>query len=701
MSEAQESNPLDFDTWIYAMEAYRANIEAHGTSAQLAEGNEIAQAYPSLFWTPNRRVVDKQVNVEYGAAKNGVEEAFSGYEELRESILGSKENGTMGLLDFCANIMDAGVVSDEGKVFRRPNKPENTGSPYPNLFKVWLTQTEEGQAWLRPAKYLDAVGEPKSPEQLRVEICEEVGQAMLKRHQELGLGHPESVMHQGGKPRYLVETDDEKHTEIDEETLARLVAKNGGPRVVMTGNHCWLEQEKPDISMATSPIHTLMKHATGDVVQQSEKGPVQVNEEFTFTSGGEEVDLDSLGQDSTLLVTLAYTRENNFLNLASLFERLIEVKKDYEGIEEDNFSKVSPASNYFVATLLKTIANNPEVVNVPEPGQGGPFKFVKEGETLSLSAAAPGRMRDMICYAFSQGGNTIYDALRVYGHALETEAVKVPQGEEKEIFIKQMNASLSATFCGLNEIPLKKNYVDMGLHAALVTGVGDAIAVESGLDAHHFNPHLIIENGTHLPPAFMQAIMEDPRTRARVMSHSAPLAGADRASVAMMDVVDDHTLSFELGPTTHEGKFRRAAEQFKDALLEAGVVNARWESAGFDAESGRRVYHIKADDLFAPEVFEKVDRVIHAQAEEENQPFFFNCMAKEGLCRLKYQVDNGKEVQSIMPKIEEIYRHKGTPQLMSSPAVNDNDTGTPASSFELADAVVSPMVEQQQQVALG
>lgn len=658
MSDAAEINPLEFDTWIYAMEAYRANIEATGTSSDVAQGNQIATSFGPAFIKAQRKALMRP----FTTALSSMDEAFKGQPELLENA--------KDLMDFCSKIMDP-------------------ASPYPNAFRAWITQTPEGQEWLTPVPYMNEDGTAKSTDQIRVDICEEMGQAMMRRHEELGLGHSQSVMFNEGKPQYLVQTEDGRQVPLDEDKLVALVRKKDGPHIIMTGNHCWLEQVDPDITMATKPIKKLLKAATGDVLQQSEAGPVQPNDSFEFADGSR--DLDALTQKDTLLVTAAYTRENNFLNLAQLFDRLINIKAHVDKPLEDTFEAGSPSSHQFVTTMLKIASNNPDAVTMPS-GAGKPG-FVKEGETLRLSADAPERMRDVICYAFSQGGNSLRDAMRMLVHACHSDNVEVPQGKDKEAFLKEMMASISMTVAGLNEAPMVGFYGENGAHVALITGHDDSIAPPPQTEHTytHVNPLISVSNKMHAPSKFVDAIMVDERTRARVMSHLAPLVG--RASVAVMDYHDDHTLEFELGPTTHKAEFEEAAEQFTEALLDAGVENARIEYAGI-GKLGRRIYHLQADNMYTPEVFEKISHAIQAQAEVENQPLFFNCIAKVCLEKLQDQVSEGKGMKPVEPEIEAMYRERNTPQVA-------NDNGVPVSkSLDVSDAIVAPMMQEQQQVAM-
>ncbi len=687
MTDIPSPSPMEFDTWIYAMEAYRANIAG--------EESPLEDAFGKAFYANKRTGLS--LNKAFNRAITDAEANFTGEDHALYDTMQSL------MLEFYNVIM-------------------GNQNPYSNLFRVWVMH-DGGAKWLTPDAYKNTDGSPKDLDQLRIEISRDVGERMLTRHQELCeeepdlFKHPHSVQmdENDGKPFYLVQTEDGQHTPITEDQLVALVRKENGPHVVMTGNHCWLEEIAPDVTMATQDIERLVQYATGNVDAEKldrvrdEKAliPMHKNEGFAFADGSGA--LDQLTQRDSLLVTLCYTKENNFLNLAALFERLADIRTHVDAPLEDTFERGSPASQQWVSTVLKIAAMNPDDVQMPN-GEGKP-NFTKDGKPIELRPDAPERIKDLICYAFSQGGNSMRDAMRLLVHTLHSEQVTPPEGKERVAFGREFLPNIAMAVAGLNETPMLEYYADSGAHVALITKNGDKIAPahpDAMQNTTRVNPLLVIDGNVHHPAHIVTAILRDIRTRARMMSHFAPLVGS--ASVATVDFGKGGGLEFELGPTTHESDFNIAKDSFL-AELKAHGIEASIKPTG-TSELGRKAYELNADGLFTnKKTFNTIASVIARHDVAKPQQMVFNEIGLLALRVLEKQVAQGEDMHEVGSKIDKLYKGMNQRGRITREEIHDilGVNGTPAAGSDaprapgtaaLQDITASPMIEEQPQLAM-
>lgn len=538
---------LSFDNWIHAISVLREKGFKDYTKMPI---------YQQAFDKKTKRNLVREA---YDAAWKEHATAWGGLDEQKE------------MFEKAVNFM-SGIMGEK--------------NPFSNALLMWLKDHPE---WLQPKAHQKEDGSWKSYDLMRADMLEAFGKAILDRHGELGFKQATSACYMDEGPHYLARTGDGSWRNLDEADLLAMLTKPDGPRIVMTSNHAFFEDLNADLNPIGESLEKLMRASVDD----SDEHP---NPNFHYKHIG----ADELGADDTVMVSLAHTRENNFLNLASLFRRLNDIEEHVDSPEEDQFEHIEDAGLHLTATLLRAMVKDPETIRVSYDANQRPSLFSRE-DTIELREDATDIVKKLVMYGFSQGGNRMRDAMRFLLHELHEENVIAPV-EDKEAYIKALMGSFSVTVSSLNEKPMAQYYQDHGVRVTLMSNKHDQIAPQR--PGHHLStdPKIVVDGFEaamgHHPDKMVDATINDRRAFSHVREAFAACAG--KAAIHVMDYIDRDTAELVLTPNTTQREMDRSREYILEQLHQSEMPKAQISDITYN-EKGEPVCYLRSPGLFSTE----------------------------------------------------------------------------------------------------
>ena len=489
--------------------------------------------------------------------------------------------------------------------------------PFSSAFLTWLL---EDPARLSPEFYLNADGTEKSYDQLRGDLCEAFGQALVhgdvKQSLEDALSdHPQagySDLHKSTQfndniPMYLTKNAEGEWVQIEQQRLVEMLNDPDGPNILFTSNHAFHEN-RPDLTAVTDNVEKLANASIAAI-----KGPYSAITNDSLPNFLKTFDETSkLNSKDTITVCVSHTRENNFLNLAQLFHRLDEVEQHLGHPETDPMSYLAPTSRMVCETILQSIVKEPSKVKLHQDEQGK-WQLFERNNPPTLRENAPEALNKAIFVGFSQGGNMMRDGLRFLTQELETLAPLAEAEKGNGYDIRRILGNINMTVMSCNVKQMDEFYRQRGVYSPILSNKADTIAPPPAFEHDPLDPKVDFDGFTdffgHHPAMKIEGILKDNETRRYFRGAFARTGQA--AAISMANVYND-TLYFEMAPGSDpvifEAELKRMLDpDDKSQLLgenaysfeRAGEIGIG-ELADFKGPKGRVVYAIRPKDGYVP-----------------------------------------------------------------------------------------------------
>lgn len=624
---------LNFDKWLEAIDTLRDNemdfksILANHKALYRAGSKELRtdfkacldeigfdekwEQYASegLVKTALRPNFDLKPDLKAHLEAIGFEEAVQAVERFENEL---KENGpehaTPPSQKHCAEIAIGYLSSIMG-----------AKGPFSCALLAWLVQEPER---LLPGYYTNADGSEKSYDQLRGDLAEHFGQALVHgdAHQSLQ-DALEGVIPAGtdklrmssqfnnNKPVYLVKSEKEAGwVELPKEKLVEMMENPNGPKVVITSNHAFHET-RPDLTAVTDNVERLTNASITAI-----RGPYEAIEEGDLPDHTATIDKEGgLDKDDILTVCVSHTRENNFLNLAQLFQRLDEVEQHYGQPENDPMNSVASTSRMVCETILQTIVEPADRNKVSlRQDMNGSWELFDHDNPPRLRDDAAEIIRQSTFVGFSQGGNMMRDGMRFLTRELEELAplAEAEQGIGPDI--RNILGAINMTVMSCNVKAMDDFYRERGVYVPILSNKSDGIAPPPAFKHATDDPRFDFDGFTdfsgHHPEMKIEGILKDDDTRRYFRG-----VFADSAQASAISMADIHNgvIYFEKAPGTDPKLFESELKEMLDpqdrtqrigqhayTVERAGQIGIG-DCADFEGPKGRVVYAIKPknDDL--------------------------------------------------------------------------------------------------------
>jgi hypothetical protein len=520
-------------------------------------------------------------------------------------------------LDFTANIM---------------------GHPFRAAFMEWAVReaTKEGgylKGKLAEYAAMDARGEELHYDLFRAEMLEKFGQDMLGENKD----KVSRLFTDKLNNKYAIQSSDRKWHEVTDADLAEWLQKKDGPNIVISANHAYGEA-MGDVEPITDNYKKVVKCSTyvgfsALLPDQAEIDRINAEKDTKYKfkdraniaydkmlelekQQGKQLGVDVTPYDKrpfqkgqTILVAAIQTRENNFLNLAQLFQRLYDVDMANKAnapftkaaLEEnvrrrlaeeetlpmpkpvDDFRNNAPIARSIVKTLLMSIAEKPSHIQMNDAVHPPHYDKPNANLPIMLRADATEILRKAIFFGFSKGGNDFRDGLRLLAHTLNEEREGVPVFETRSGTLKDIVNTVSVTAQSLNEKEMDRYYEELGVDTTYFANTNDNIAMPADGMGFRGGDRVVVyngrtEDGGHHPGVIMENIGQHPYI---LQLHRCILASAaNMPAVRFMEYAKFHhapkdALAVDGTPVTDES-ITRYGLAFR---LEPGTTDEMFESS--------------------------------------------------------------------------------------------------------------------------
>jgi hypothetical protein len=386
---------------------------------------------------------------------------------------------------------------------------------------------------------------------------------------------------------FVTRAEKREWSALSEDAIIESIRAQGSssPHYIITANHAFYENIDYDLATISDGYGKLAQ----DVFKDSEgKSPVRIKR----------LHEEGLSSKDTVVVAAAHTRENNYLNLASLFRRLFDVAMVNGSPENDRFENISPNALRMSRLVLKLIAESP--LQVSEARVDNAPRLIADNVPFRVRADATELLRKLNFTGFSKGGNDFRDAMRFLTHQLEKvngEGKPLVTFAKKGMVARDILESVSVTTESMNELPLGDYYLNKGVAVGYFSNAVDTIApppldvhfdsrgeqkITYGMGKGGYGDY----NG-HEPKRSIEANASHPVISNYRRCEFAACAGkAAIRHVFFNNVTGDdgkhstNALVLKLAPTTSDVLFEKNKKDLERALKHEGLDHVRVESNG-------------------------------------------------------------------------------------------------------------------------
>ena len=484
--------------------------------------------------------------------------------------------------------------------------------PWRAAFIMWATQSPELQTLIDTAK-----ANPKSFSYHKFigDVCDAFG----KELDAPGAHRVESPYFKAQKsPRqviYKTRLADGTWRDITQEDLVALARKEGGPHIVHSANHAFLDNQKFDLDMLQDDFSKLF---------DGSRLPVTKAEPTKDSGHLSAWNKDALGPNDTITVFATNTRENRFLNLGQLFHRLDEVATHKDDAENDKFLHVSPIAEDMVETLLKSIVVDEDIgrIKLDKDASGKPIFFDQSSDKpITLRDDALDIIRRQRYRGFSKGGNDFRDGMRLLVHTLDNKSAVILPNDTS---IRDLIDNMSVIVFGLNEKPMAEYYRKHGVNVPIISSKNDITApptvrYEPNEPAYNYEGGAkrddagnFLDDG-HSPTYSVNGMLADWRIRDLLRMHGAISQG--QAAITDVNFIQrdeggyhPNALALEVAHGTSDAMMDKVIAPFNDALNAAGLSGVTIEHV--KGKQSRNRYELQGDGLVTPENIKKIQTVL-------------------------------------------------------------------------------------------
>lgn len=480
--------------------------------------------------------------------------------------------------------------------------------PWRAAFITWVRESDEFKAIVARAK-----AKPKAFTYHKFigEMCESFGQALSAKGEHAVV----SPYYQHASPdtvQYKTRLSDGSWKDIRQDELLALARDPKGPQIVYSANHAFLDNQQSDLDGLQDQFSKLF---------DGSRLPSQPGQPTKDSGHLSTYDAPSLKPSDTITVFATHTRENRFLNLAQLFNRLDEVDRHHDKPQADKFEHVAPIAATTVETLLKSVVVDADVAKIHfgRDAAGKPKFF---DESITLRDDAVDIIRRQRYRGFSKGGNDFRDAMRLLVHSLDSNGkakVTVPEGFTTNDLI----SNISMIVFGLNEKPMADYYREHGVRVPMVSSKNDITAPVPPFlhDAAEpvYNYTGSAKDDGHSPQYSVNGMLADWRIHDLLRMHGAISQGQAAITDVNFLVNGDgsyhpNVLTLEVAQGTSDSMMQEVVGPLNQALRKAGLKDTTLKCEA--GTQGRNRYRLMNNDpevkLVSPDNINKVQSVLRS-----------------------------------------------------------------------------------------
>lgn len=519
---------------------------------------------------------------------------------------------------------------------------EIMGHPFRAAFAIWALNKKDDWA------HIAAQPERFNYDKFRGDVAEAFGQALLAK------GGKSNMLADPRNNHFVTKTSDGKWQVLSDDDMTKLIQRQGknGPNVFVTANHAFLEDisditptvdEYGDLITVVNEINEGRLDA-GKVVRGVANGGFKTKEFAADKKASHIVCYNQISDkpNQTLIVVALNTRENNFLNLGSLFHRLHEIEQaNKSGVKTDKFKYTSPIARMMVSTILRAIVQDP--LRITDGKAGTPPSFVNGDEPVMLRKDAAEVVRNVQFHGFSKGGNDFRDGMRLLARTLngksgEQALFQLPsdtQNPPRDI-LKDIVSNISVSVQSMNEKEMDPWYQSRGVSMTYFTNRHDTIAVPPKHAPEEAGDMALIADGQQGPKAHDPSAITFNLSHPYILQHFqcalASLVGKPALRFIIFDKGNDpkhphYSLTLRTAPGTTDAMMKITEDTLNDAFAKAGLVH-KGESAirlqKREGTSGGDRYELisaKGDDhLLNPQTLRKMNEVVWDLSRDAEQP---------------------------------------------------------------------------------
>lgn len=488
--------------------------------------------------------------------------------------LGSKQYDlTRNIMVFARDIMENNPFSPSFCAWVMSNPP----ALYTQLNPETLAQKEA------------AIAEKvKSPERIDVALCDLIRADMFEAFgNDLKAAGNSPIFDYAFNNTFVTRGEKREWNALDEDAIVRDIREKGAasPHYIVTANHALYENMEYDLAKIYDGYGKLAQDVFKDAEGKSPFSLKRLHEE-------------GLSSDDTVMLAATNTRENNYLNLASLFRRLYDVAMVNGSPENDRFENISPNALRMSRLVLKLIAQDPSQVS--ERRHNNMPCLIEENRPFVVRADAPELLRKLNFTGFSKGGNDFRDAMRFLTHQLDkTNALGEPLVTFAQVGMTRHDilGSISVTGESMNELPLGEYYLNKGVSMGYFTNAPDKIAPPPTDVRYDSRGEQKITYGRgrggyddysgHVPAMSIEANALNPVLKNYRRCEFAACAGKAAIRHVFFNNVTEgsvkgkpNALVLKLAPTTSDALFEKNKEDIERALHHEGLDHIHVKTNG-------------------------------------------------------------------------------------------------------------------------